>query len=254
MLKKLLSKLVDPRGPLGAVASPDITFKERAGLPIAAPISARASAATVNVEAVKNALAPPRVVGPEQVPPANRVQQVSRYVDERWAPIYAKATNPDDLAEVARLAQNPVRIGWRITQHVRMAQCDCDGARFSLDADGHLHHPECERPAPFVGREHADDFAEHVLSLQVQAMSDDAYNGIYATLGGKNAADPASQITKGRAEYRERTKDMIVWDAGTAKHAERVQAEQAAKKEARWQLAIEQYNKRQLPSRNLGEV
>ncbi len=247
-----LKKMLDPQGPFGSFVSPFGAHKEHLGLPIAAPQSVRAAAVTSDLGALQKALAAPRFVAAgEEAPPAERRRQITQYLEERWAPVYAQPSK-DDFAALARAASAPLLLGWRVSQHIRMLQCDCEGAKFTI-REGKLLHEQCGRRAPWVGREHADDIAEHVQSLQVAKMADDSYNGVYPTLGGQNEADPRGHITRGRAEWRNRTKDAILWDNGTQAHLDRIQAEKARAKKAREALALEQYDKRHLP-RKLGEV
>jgi hypothetical protein len=217
-----IRKAVDPRGPLGEVLSPSEVFKERLGLPIAAPHTARAVLAA-SKEQVEHALAAPRFASLDESAPPNRVRQVSAYVEEHWSPVYAK-TDSTDLATILVTSQQ--QIGWTVTQR------ESEQSRLARRA-----------------QQNAEEFAEVLQSMQIQA-SDEFYNGILETVpgndpiildgeilrgeatydeNGKMTHDGiirGTMITKGRREYNERTKGYVHWDKGAW--------EQHLKAEAEW--------------------
>jgi hypothetical protein len=222
-----LKKLLDPRGPLGSVVSPSEVFKERLGLPIQSPHVARA-VLTAPKEQVEHALALPRFVALDEahVVPEGRVRQVSAYVEEHWQPVY-RHTESTDLATILLASQE--QIGWTVTQR------ESQQSRLARRA-----------------QQNAEQFVEVLQSMQVQA-SDAFYNGVYETIPGN---DPiildgeilrgeatydengrmthdgivrGTMITKGRAEYRERTKGMVAWDKGAWQEHLRVEAEMASR-------------------------
>lgn len=239
--RQAIRDLLNPVGPIGEVLSPSEVYKTRAGLPIDAPHTARA-----NLESrpsfIQQTLAPARFIpAAEAQPPKDRVRQVSPYVQERWMPVYAKPQN-DSIAEAVRCAQTI--IGWTVTQHEYTAHCDCEHATFVVDR-GKLIHKDCGRTAKRMG-EHAEDFAEHIQTLQL-APQDQYLNGFYPTIPGKDSimtprgeAKGGTRITGGRAEYARKTAGMVHWDHGTP--AARVQAEkaEAAKREANLRKVAEQ--------------
>jgi hypothetical protein len=266
-LKRLLDKVIDPRGPIGEWLSPSITFKPRAGLPIAAPFSARAEMGT-SAE-VERALAAPRFVRADEADaPANRVRQVSAFVAERWAPVYAK-TESMDLVEILRASET--LIGWQVTQHVHSAHCDCTHARFEIESDGRMVHHACGRARKPIS---AEAFNEIVKSMQVQS-TDDFYNGVYETIPGNDpivlegellCGQPTydsegrmthdgiirgTMIKGGRREYRERTKGFVHWDKGFLEQRKIALAEEASRPVRNVQRALDATKGRVLPMRRI---
>jgi len=238
-----LKKIVDPVGPVGEVISPADVYKTRLGLPTSAPHVQRAELETT--AQIERTLAPARFVAVEDAleVPISRQRQVSAFVAERWAPVYAKTTSVDPIAI---LRASETLMGWQVTQHVHAAHCDCTHAKFELDADGRLVHSACGRARKPVT---AEQFAEILATMQIEA-TDEFYNGIYETIPGN---DPiildgeilrgeatydaegrmthdgivrGTMITKGRREYNERTKGFVHWDKGFIKERLVAQAEE----------------------------
>ncbi len=238
-----LRRIVDPRGPLGAVLSPADVYKERAGLPVATPHAARPFGTTA---AVERALAPARFVSVNDAAPGPKVRAVSAFIEEEWAPVYATAKT---LAEVQRLAASgPTLIGWRVSQRPRSPHCDCTTARFTKRGDEWVHEA-CGRTGQHLTDE---EFIEIAQTLSIQA-SDEYYNGLYPTipggtdeividgelLRGQPTYDANGKMTHdgivrgtvikhGRTEYREKTKGMVLWDKGVVKEREKAIAAEAA--------------------------
>lgn len=220
-----LGALLNPVGPIGEIVSPADVYKTRQGLPISAPHVARANL-TVSKAQVEHGLAAPRFASLDESAPHDRVRQVSAYVEEHWSPVYAK-TESADLATI--LLNSQKQIGWHVTQR------ESEQSRLARKA-----------------QQNSEDFIEVLQSCQVQA-SDAFYDGIYETIpgndpiildgqilrgeatydeNGKMTHDGivrGTMITKGRAEYRERTKGFITWDAGFAAQREAAQAEYASR-------------------------
>jgi hypothetical protein len=250
MLERLKAFL-DPRGPLGAVLSPADVYKERAGLPVSSPHVAR----DIDFKPVDAAaLAPVRFVSVyEAKPPASRVRQVSRYIEEHWSPVYA-TTDSKNFQQILKASQTLV--GWRIEQKARSPHCDCGQATLEQGPDGKLVHKACGRAKAPVSD---DDIVEHIQSLSF-APADDFYNTFYPTIPGNDAimtekgpAKGGTQMTGGRREYREKTKGWVQWDAGVVRERDKAYAaEQKA-----WidgvRPRVEKDSKQLLP-RKLGEL
>lgn len=222
-IKEFFRKLLDPAGPLGEIVSPSIVFKTRQGIPITAP---GATAVSLNqyftVEQLES-------MG--KTVPADRRENLSPRVDAVWTPVYG-TTDSENFAEIFRVART--LLGWRINLVDRAETCDCKGARFQL-VDHELVHVKCGRMAAPIGREHAEDFYEHIQSLSF-GVTDEFYNTFYTTIKGNDSimteAGPAkggTRITGGRAEYREKTRGMVHWDKGFL--PERAKAEGQEKKD-----------------------
>ena len=223
-----LKKLADPLGPIGAVVSPSDVYKERAGLPIAVPHTERARMqAPGHIERV---LAPARYVPASEAidVPRDRVRQVSAFIEECWAPVYQR-TDSTDLLTILRASETLV--GWNVTQR----QSASSRARRKIAAE---------------------QFAEQVTSLQIQA-SDEFYNGLLPTVPGD---DPVlidgkllrgTVITKGRAEYEERTKGYCHWGAGFVKERIAAQAEMESRPVRNVARNLERMKGEVLPMRRL---
>ncbi len=215
---------MDPVGPIGEVLSPSEVYKTRLGLPISSPHTLRAAIAAPGD--IERALAPARGVSGEEAGevPKSRVRQVSAFVEEVYAPVYAvPATN--DLMALAQAAQHPALTGWKITQR----QSASSKARLS-----------------------AEQFMEVAQNCQIQA-SDEFYNGPLITVPGNDVmvidgevlrGTPTydasgkmthdgivrgTMITRGRTEYNERTKGWAHWDKGFVKQREAALAEEASR-------------------------
>jgi hypothetical protein len=223
-----LKKALDPRGPLGEVVSPSDVFKERLGLPVSSPHVQR-----VNLPApahIERTLAAPRFVALADAVdvPRDRVRQVSAFVAEHWAPVYA-STDSTDLATILLTSQQ--QIGWTVTQR----QSASSRARRKLSAE---------------------QFAEQLQTAQIQA-TDEFYNGVYETIPGN---DPividgktlrGTVITKGRTEYEQRTKGMVHWDVGFVKERLRAQAEMDSRPVRNVQRNLERVAGEVLPMRRI---
>ena len=169
-----IKKALDPRGPLGSIASPDITFKERQGVPTTSPHVARARMeAPAHLEAT---LAPTRFVALADAldVPADRSRMVSAFVEERWAPVYA-ATDSADLVTILLASQR--QIGWSVTQH------ESQQSRLARRS-----------------RQNAEDFVEVMQTCQIQA-SDEWANGYYETIAGNDPCVIDGEILRGEATY-----------------------------------------------------
>jgi hypothetical protein len=215
-LLQKLRDLVDPAGPLGEVLSPADVYKERAGLPVTSPHTARVLArAPAHLEAT---LAPPRFVALADATdvPADRVRALTADVEEHWNPVYAKTTSTD-MVEILRASQTLV--GWTVVQR--------------QTADSRLRARKYQS---------MEEFAEIAQRAQIQA-SDEFYNGIMETVPGNDplivdgevlrASDGTiirgTMITKGRKEYNTRTKGMAHWDVGFVKERMKAHDEMAAR-------------------------
>lgn len=251
-LKQKLRDLVDPAtGPLGAILSPADVFKERAGLPISSPHTARVTAETVDPGAILKACAPERIALPQEYP-GMRKRMVGRYIVEEWSPFYAK-TESLEISDI--LAASATVVGYKVAQRPAMVQCDCDGASFTLDEHGHLHHKDCGRPMAWVGKEHAEDFREHVQSLQINA-SDEYLNGFYHTIKGDavtmidgKMVKGGTRITGGRKEYLEKTKSYIQWGPGMLAEREKGFAKEKEDRKQATREHAEMLIKKHLPDR-----
>jgi len=229
-----LRRLLDPRGPVGEIVSPTIAFKSRQGMPVSSPHTQRVDAFTVRPEEIAHACAPVRYVAVgNETPPAGRVRLASRYVEERWSPVYAK-TDSEVISEIVAAGQTLV--GWKIVQSPRAPYCDCTSATFTKEGDEFIHLT-CGR-----GRRHLSDqeYIEQVQSLQIQ-VSDEWANGFYETIPGDDfvmtSAGPAkggTRITGGRAEYRRKTKGFIHWDKGFLQ--QRAKAQDA--EQSKWKKGV----------------
>lgn len=169
-----LRKLLDPRGPLGEVASPDITWKSRLGLPTQSPHVARA-----RMEApahVEHALAPARFASLEEAAPTDRVRMVSAFIEEHWAPVYASSDSTDLVAILIRSQQ---QVGWSVTQR------ESEQSRLARKA-----------------RQNAEEFVEVLASAQIQA-SDAFYEDYYETIAGNDPLMIDGEIVRGEAVYEE---------------------------------------------------
>lgn len=234
ILKRWFRALLDPRGPLGEVLSPSEVFKPRAGLPISSPHTQRA-------EIVSDVKIPTReyfVALKDAIDvPESRVRQVSAFVEEVWAPVYAK-TDSIELADILRASRQ--LIGWNVTERKRSAFCDCTTARFERTAAGEYVHGDCGR-----ARRHLtdDQFVEVMQLAQIQA-TDEFYNGYYETIKGNDPVVLGGQIlraddgtpitggtmiTRGRMQYRDATKNYVHWDKGFLEKRQVELAKEAAR-------------------------
>jgi hypothetical protein len=138
------------------------------------------------------------------------------------------------MAEAIRA--NTTVVEWEVIQKVRSPHCDCVQATLDMEG-GKLVHKECGR-----ARRHMSDeeVVEHIQRLQI-IPSDDFYNTDYPTIPGKDPimvdgkwlrGEPvykdgkmvhdglirqSTRMTRGRREYREKTKGMVLWDKGVVK-------------------------------------
>lgn len=202
---------------------------------------------------------PPRTFVPvgQGEPPEGRREFMAGNIEAVWAPEYRQ---PDADASFAELARGPQLQGWWVNYHYRTPWCDCQGRIAfepmykGLKLQHDLFHKECGRAAR--NKRGNLPIGEHIGSLQIQAMSDEAYNGHYPTLPGHDVAHftPGSkpgthgiaggkvvrardgqpirggrEISHGRREYKSATKDFLGWDKGTQKDIDRNAAERKAK-------------------------
>lgn len=242
-------KILDPRGPLGEVVSPNVTFKERQGLPIQSPHSQR-------VDVAHNQHVPPgtvvtrRFVGMnEESAPPGLERTVGNYLFEKWRPVYAKADSDDVLAI---LSSSQTQVGWSVTQEVRSVHCDCTHAKFGRNGI----HEKCGRARRSLSDE---EFIEQVQQQQI-APQDQYLNGYYETIRGNDplyfegrVLTGGTRISGGRAEYNAKTKNMVHWDQGFVERRaiEEHKVSQAGVDGARDRMEL--YSKTQMP-RKLGEL
>lgn len=257
LLLGFLRKLLDPRGPVGEVASPSAVYKERLGLPISSPHTIRAALTAPGD--VARALAPARFVpAAEARPPKDRVQQISAFIEEVWSPVYDTAAGSTDLGAILLAAKT--LLGWRVEQRARAAYCDCTSAHFERRADGTFTDRACGRaraPRSF------EDFQQVLQSMQF-APADDLYNVYLETVPGDDpvivdgalvyTADGqvlrgGTQIQHGRREYREKTKNYAVWDKGFLAKRHAGLAEEASRPLRNVQRALEATAGASLPMR-----
>jgi hypothetical protein len=180
---------------------------------------------------VERALAPSRFVPLSEAVdvPKDRVRQVSAFVEEVWAPVYATTTSTD-LATILVVSQQ--QTGWTVTQ--RQSASSRQRARLS-----------------------AEQFIEQLQSTQIQA-SDDWANGYYETIPGN---DPiwidgkrltgGTRITGGRREYAEKTKGMVLWDRGFIEQRNAAMAEMDSRPVRNVQRNLERVAGEVLPMRRL---
>jgi hypothetical protein len=238
-LVDVLRKFVDPRGQIGEFLSPSDVFKSRAGLPIDAPQRARA--------VLPNP--PPVILKPASFHdvdtidvPKSRMRVVSAYVEEHFTPVYKEQESRNYHAILAAGMQLD---GWIVEQKLRKQYCDCTNARLERDVDGKLVHRACGRAKTRVAD---SEFAQHILNIQI-APSDEFYNTYYETIpgddpvvldgkvlkgtpvwkDGKMVHDGTirggTQMTRGRREWREKTKGWVLWDKGVVKERDKAYAE-----------------------------
>jgi hypothetical protein len=255
-LLERLGRALDPRGPIGAILSPADVYKESGPIPTGkAYVAVAKPGVSEDMRArVEATLAPERFVSVDDV--GGRVARtvvLNRFVEEHWEPVYAPVQG-ETFEEVMAGALSRTPAGWRVTQHARSATCDCSKPRLELHR-GELRHVACGRPSAV--KADVNNIAEHVASLGIQAR-DDFYNGVYPTLGGKNANDRQANIIGGRTEYKARTKGMIEWGSTrndieeTSRALRKIDAERQAKKKNAVNLIAEKWSKS--APRKLGEL
>ena len=191
------------------------TSRESLGEPIASPPS----------------LQPPRWVGvgvPGDEPPSGRVGYLAGGIEEVWRAEYA----------FDRFGKSVLK-GYWVTQRWMSSTCDCTVRKGCVHADNQIIHPTCGRAVPSKHKDFAS-LRESILSMQFQLNEDEIYSGFYPSLPGEDVAhfDPTRQgmerfrggevlygqpdekghrhpvrggkeITKGRREHREATKDLM---------------------------------------------
>ncbi len=182
---------------------------------------------------------------------------------EKWVPVY-EAVVADSALEVAvRLSGNytPKQLGWKLERRAILKDCHCTNGKYEVIHGKLVHTDGCGRSRGNTG-ESVEDFHSRVRSIQ-STPSDDYLNGMYPTLGGRDQNDPSNHITRGRSEYRQRTKGMITWgssskddaswNGGTLKALDAVKARNEKAREAALHLKVERYSKKMLP-RKMGEL
>jgi hypothetical protein len=272
MIRKVLDRVaaaIDPRGPLGEILSPSDVFKERAGLPTTNQHDVRD---TDFRPAESVVLAAPKVVSAgEIVVPFSRMRLVSRYVEEHYAPVL-DTPRFSGLTESIR-ALNTI-VEWKVTQKLRSPHCDCAQATLELDA-GKLVHKACGRARAHRSDE---DFIQHIQSLQI-APSDEFYNTDYPTIPGKDVyimpdgkplrGTPTydangkmthdgiirqnTRMTGGRREWKQKTKNMVMWDKGVVKERDKAYAAHQKSFIDGVRPKMEKVDKQMMP-RKLGEL
>src|SRR6516164_8829151 len=90
MIKKLLKKLLDPRGPAADILTTESYWKETAGLPYSAGIRQRVEPAPIPASEVQKACLPDRYFAKGEIDvPWSRERQASPYVTERYIAVQA---------------------------------------------------------------------------------------------------------------------------------------------------------------------
>lgn len=223
-----LRKLVDPRGPLGEVASPAIIYKRAQGLPFSVGHRQRAEMPQLPAAQVERACAPERYYAKGEIDvPYSRERVVSPYIIERYRPVMAGM-------EIT---------GWRVVQEPRSQFCDCLRANFAKEADGQMVHQKCGRRRAQLSDEQV---IENALSAQVQA-SDTFYDGYYITVPGKDRGIvDGVEVTGGthirsRHDYDQRVtkRGYVHWDKGTPGCVEKALAEEKSNRQAATARSIE---------------
>ena len=183
----------------------------------------------------------------------------------------------NSIADIARLAQYAGdNFRWRVTYRIHSwDHCTCENARLELISGpgyAELYHSECGR---WRKSKVEGPIGDHVESLSL-GMPDDNYNGYYPTIPGSDIAHlnegaqgmdahrggkvlrgqpgldndgrvieaaqdirGGTEIRGGKAEYRERTKDLILWDAGSQRDISRIKQEKADKIKEQSRIKIE---------------
>ena len=202
-LLDVLKKAINPVGPIGEILSPSDVFKTRLGLPTQSPHVARAHLEQNAYADKVIAAQPARFVSVHEAVdvPATRERQISAYVTEHWAPVYAK-TDSTDLATI--LISSQKLLGWNVTQRESQQSRQAKKAAFN-----------------------AANFQEIAVRAQIQA-SDQFYAGYYETVPGNDVAVIDGEILRSRdgtpirggtqintrKEYEAKTKGMVHWDKG----------------------------------------
>jgi hypothetical protein len=174
-------------------------------------------------------------------------------------------------AEVAARAMEPLPFKWRVTYRIHSWEyCDCPNARLRMVSVpgyvGDLYHEDCGRWRKTKVEGPLD---EHVESLNL-APPDAIYDGYYSTIPGDDVAHlnegapgmdehrggtvlygqteldnqnrvidgrheirGGTEIRGGRAEWRRKTKGMILWDKGTQADFDKETARKAEERKAR---------------------
>lgn len=240
-----LKRFLDPwHGPLGSILSPSIVFKDRQNIALSVPkaIYAQAPQTTLDLEKVTFG---EKTMSADAEVPTSRVRAVSAFVEERYRPIY-DSTKSTDLFEILKASQT--LIGWKVTLHARK---------------------EAKAKAPMT----AEEFVEHVQSLHIPRLADEAYNVYLDSFAGN---DPCivdgeilrgeatydehgkmthdgvirggTQIRHGRREYNRVTKDAVTWDKGYIKQRFAALAEQASRPVRNVQRALDAQKGESLPT------
>lgn len=235
-------RLIDPTGPIGNWLSPSAVFKERLGLPISAPRAMYAQASQTNVDISQVSFGERSMPADAEVP-ISRVRAVSAFIEEHWKPIY-DSSKSTDMFEVLKASQT--LIGWKVTMHARK---------------------EARAKAPMT----AEEFVEHVQSLQIQA-TDEFYNTYLDLVKGNDPVivdgevlrgQPTydakgrmthdgvirggTQIRHGRKEYNEKTKDYIHWDKGYYAERKKYLAERESRPVRNVKQALDAFRGEVLP-------
>jgi hypothetical protein len=222
-----LRRLADPRGPLGEVVSPAIVFKERQGLPIAAPHTQRAPARFI---AAADAIDVP----------IERVRQVSATLEEVWEPVY----RPIDSTDLFTLLHTqPELLGWNVT------------TRALTRARRYLRDEEEERIQSLQvipSDAYYNGIYETIPGNDPIVLDGEVLRGTptYNPDGSikHDGILRGTVITGGRAEYRRRTKGFVHWDKGFVAAREAAQAEMASRPVRNVRRALEATAARCLPT------
>jgi hypothetical protein len=224
MIKKLLKKLLDPRGPAADILTTESYWKETAGLPYSAGIRQRVEPAPIPASEVQKACLPDRYFAKGEIDvPWSRERQASPYVTERYIAVQAGMET----------------IGWTVRQEPRSPFCDCQKARFGMEGGQFVHQACGRRRAPLSDQE----LVEKIASIQFQP-GDTHYQRYAETIPGKDRAIIDGIAVKGgtwvksRKHYNELTKGWVHWDTGTPKAVDHALAEQKQKQENHLKVAV----------------
>jgi hypothetical protein len=204
--------------------------------------------------------------------PASRIRVVGEHEGKLLHACYERVPLPiaGTTAEIAKRAMEPLPFKWRITYRIHSWEhCDCANAKLTMiSGPGYadLYHEDCGR---WRKTKVDGPLDEHVESLNL-APPDEMYDGYYPTLPGSDVAHinqgapgmdehrggrtlygqpeldnqnrvidgrheirGGTEIRGGRAEWKRKTKGMILWDTGTQADFDKENARKAEERKAR---------------------
>jgi hypothetical protein len=183
---------------------------------------------------------------------------------EKWTPIYGKASGSTVAEVVSSLGgeYTPKQTGWRYESKVLPEHCQCKSGRFTQFGNLLVDVWGCGKSVKGNPEETPEEWYARVSSISI-APEDDYLNGMYPTLGGRDDKDPKSWITRGRSEYRQRTRGMIhwgssskdsaSWNGNTLKALNKISSRKKEEQNERLRMVTEKWNKKSAP-RKLGEL